>query len=383
MSRSQSKRNRLGFGCRHAALAAALCLFGHSAAAKNYDYSGTEINQMDAGGYASNNFYNGSGDSKDEGVRNGMRALNHLAALDIGGAIHYGYKGYGNYINSQSMDDLDNNSWKNKGAMNSLAQGPLSGTSGTSNSGITGGDTPKVSGPEAQNAKLPGGASGASTTVSPGHKLADMDHGFLYRGETGEVAAEFEKKSGMSRDELFNQLAATEASGLSWDDPNVADKMEARYQAFIAKIPNAEFRSNIEKMHSMFSLAKKTQVLEEAAAFYKKMRYGDGNVAAAGKSGLNASDVSAAQAAAAAAATAAAQSADRAPASVSEAAASSDAKPTAEIALKLTKEQMGMYLGIDASKGDDLKDLMGPEDTLFRLVSKRYRKLTPMMIGRI
>jgi hypothetical protein len=382
MGRSQSKRNRLGFGCQHAALVASLCLLAQSATAKNYDYSSTEINQMDAGGYASNNFYNGSGDSKDEGVRNGMRALNHLAALDIGGAIHYGYKGYGNYINSQSMDDLDSNAWKNKGAMTSLAQGPLSGTSGTSNSGITGGDTPNVSGPEAQNAKLPGGASGASTSVTPGHKLADMDRGFLYRGETGEVAAEFEKKSGMSRDELFNQLAATEASGLSWDDPNVADKMEARYQAFIAKIPNAEYRSNIEKMHSMFSLAKKTQVLEEAAAFYKKMRYGDGNVANANKSGVNPSDVSAAQAASAAAA-AAAQSADRAPASVSEVAAAGDAKPAAEATQKLTKEQMGMYLGIDATKGDDLKDLMGPEDSLFRLVSKRYRKLTPMMIGRM
>lgn len=376
MGQSQSKRSRLGLGCRHAALVAAFVLMASSASAKNYDYSGTEINQKDAGGYASNNYYNGSGDSKDEGVRNGMRALNHLAALDIGGAIHYGYKGYGNYINSQSMDNLDSASWKNKGAMDSLVTGPISGTSG-GGSGITGDVSQSSVGPESQNAKLPTSGSGSGTgasTIATGHKLADMDHSFLYRGETGDVAAEFEKKSGMSREEFFNQLASAEASGLSWDDPNVADKMEARYQAFIAKIPNQEYRANIEKMHSMFSLAKKAQLLEEAAAFYKKMRYGDGALASGGKN-----DISGASDAAAGAG-----SADRAPASEAEIAGDIAAPAKADVAAqKLTKEQMGMYLGLDGVKGDDLKDLVGAEDSIFRVVSKRYRKLTPMMIGKM
>ncbi|MGZ3653654.1 MAG: hypothetical protein ACXWSC_21105, partial [Bdellovibrionota bacterium] len=207
---------------------------------------------------------------------------------------------------------------------------------------------------------------------------------FLYRGETGEVASEFEKKSGMSREELFNQLAAAEASGLSWDDPNVADKMEARYQAFIAKIPNKEYRDNIEKMHSLFSLAKKTQVLEEAAAFYKKMRWGDGNVAQ-----NHMSDVNAASALSAAAAGegqgAASANGGRSLASEESAGAAGagEVAAKAEETTKLTKEQMGMYLGIDAGKGDDLKDLVTNDDSIFRLVSKRYRKLTPRMLGKI
>ncbi|MGZ3704836.1 MAG: hypothetical protein ACXWP1_02405, partial [Bdellovibrionota bacterium] len=239
MGKGLSTRNRLGMQALAASLAVS---FATPAFAKNYDYSGTEINQKDAGGYASNNYWNGSGDSKDEGVRNLTRALNHLAALDIGGAIHYGYKGYGNYINSQTMDDLDTASWKKKGTMDSLAGNILSGTSGANGaSGITGGgDPPSQLGPESQNAHPHAGSGGASdsSVTAPSHTLANMDRSFLYRGETGEVASEFEKKSGMSREELFNQLAAAEASGLSWDDPNVADKMEARYQAFIAKIPN-------------------------------------------------------------------------------------------------------------------------------------------------
>ena len=49
---------------------------------------------------------------------------------------------------------------------------------------------------------------------------------------------------------------------------------------------------------------------------------------------------------------------------------------------KLSKEQMGMYLGLEGNRGDDLKEFIGQEETIFRVVSKRYRKLTPMMIGK-
>ena len=345
-------------------------------ALKNYNYSNTEINQKDAGGYASNNYWNGSGDSKDEGVRNGMRALNRLAALDIGGAIHYGYKGYGNYTNSQTMDDLDSATWKNKGSMDSLSGNLLSGTSG--GSGITGGDTPTSMGPEQANAHLPGdsntsGTSNSGASSISSHTLSSMDRSFLYRGETGDVAAEFEKKSGMSREELFNQMAAAEASGLSWDDPNVMDKMESRYQAFIARIPNKEYRGNIEKMHSLFNLAKKTQFLEEAAAFYKKTRWGDGSAqkqAGNGDATGESSAISADQGGASG-------SGGREPASLLAAQNNTDEKP------KLSKEQMGMYLGLEGTHGDDLKDLIGSEDSIFHVVSKRYRKLTPMMIGKV
>jgi hypothetical protein len=364
------------------ALAALALLLPGPAGAKNYDYSGTEINQKDAGGYASNNYWNGSGDSKDEGVRNAMRALNHLAALDIGGAVHYGYKGYGNYINSQKMDDLDSAAWKSKGSMDSIGSPLLSGASGNG-AGQNGGGNPSALGPERDPAHLPAGsngakdASGESSVTS--HKLADMDRSFLYRGETGDVAAEFEKKSGMSREEFFNQLANAEASGLSWDDPNLMEKGEALYQRFISKIPNKDYRTNLERAHSLFTLAKKMQIMEEAAAFYKKMRWGDGSPSKVANDANGNGSGAAEQAAAAGQG---APDAGRAPASA-EPAAVVAAKEATDEKPKLSKEQMGMYLGLEGSHGDDLKDFIGPDDTIFHLVSKRYRKLTPMMIGKV
>ena len=213
--------------------------------------------------------------------------------------------------------------------------------------------------------------------------LSEMDRGFLYRGETGEVAAEFEKKSGMNRETFFNELAATEASGLSWDDPSLMDKMEGRYRDFIQKIPNKEYRANIEKMHDMLSFAKKTQFLEEAAAFYKKMRWSDGGDKLA-QQAQQARDAAKSEEAAAQGRSG---GGERRPASESEATAptpSSIAQAAEESkGPKLNKEQMGMYLGLEGSHGDELKDFIGQEDSIFRVVSKRYRKLTPMMIGKI
>jgi hypothetical protein len=366
-------------GAKSIALLTAL-LWAPSSSAKNYDYSHYDINQKDAGGYASNNYWNGSGDSKDEGVRNAYRALNRLASLDIGGAIHYGYKGYGNYINSQRMDDLDTLSWKNKGSMDSYAAAPVSGRStvtGTPGSG----DTPSQVGPEREAAHV--GPEGRAASKG----LSNLDRSFLYRGETGEAAAEFERRSGMNREALFNELVAAEASGLSWDDPNLMDRMESRYKAFVQKIPNQEYRANIEKMHDMFSLAKKAQVFEEGAAFYKKMRWGDGGDkvaaaaagpeskvtgegAAADASGEGKGDVAGAERNPAS---------DSAPAAVTAAQAKTDDPKVAS----LTKDQMGMYLGLDGTKGDELKDFLGQEDSIFHVVSKRYRKLTPMLIGKM
>lgn len=313
------------------------------APAKDYDYSNKEITQKNAGGYSSNNYWNGSGDSKDEGVRNAMRALNHLAALDIGGAFHYGYKGYGNYINSQRMDDLDSRSWKNKDALNSVNNGMIHGAS----------------------APHP-------------HKLSDMDKSFLYRGETGDVAAEFEKRSGMSREEFFDHLAAAEDSGLSWDDPNVVSKMEQRFQTFVARIPNQEYRANLEKAQSMISLAKKVSLLEEGLSFYKKMRWGDGaSQVAAGETNGNAPE------ALVAGPEASTSEASRNPASESSPSRLLTPPNPNEGMPKLAKDQMGMYLGLEGTHADELGDIMANVDeTIFHLISKRYRKLTPGLLGK-
>lgn len=364
--------------------AATLCLCALIASpldafARDYNYN-KEMTQQDAMGYGSNNYWNGSGDSKDEGVRNGMRAMGRLAALDIGGAIHYGYKGYGNYINSQKMDDLDARAWKKKDVMNSISNGFISGSK-SGGSGISG-DTPSDIGPEREAAKLAAGSNGRSQNGSSevtSKKWKDLDKGFLYRGETADAAAEFEKKTGMSREEFFNQVADAADANLSFDDPNLMNNLEQRFQVFKASVKNQDFKDKLDKVHSMFSFMKKTEMLQEAAAFYYQQRGPAGppptDVANSGVNG-NTSGITAAG--------------DGNGGSLGERAPASDAAPlvapqssTDAKDVKLTKEQMGMYLGLEGQHGDELKDIMiNSEDTIFKVVSKRYRKLTPGLIGR-
>lgn len=353
---------------------------------RDYNYSNREINQTDSQGYSANNYYNGSHDSEDEGYRNGARALGRLAALDIGGAIHYGYKGYGNYINSENMDDLDSISHNRRGKMGSAGMGAVSGASG-GGAGTNNGDYVNGLGPEREGAKLPDGFSGkksdnSSSTVTR-RRWSDRDKSFLYRGETGEVMTQLEKATGISRETYANHVASIVDARLSFDDPELLNKLEQRFNAFRNEKMNPDFKSKLDKVHSMFSYAKKTEMLQEAAAFFAKNRAkpnGEGgNQMLAGPAPAPAGDVPASGNGSAAA------SGDRAPASAGEAQAtvaltaqSADPKQAS-----LTKEQMGMYLGLESSHGEELKDILGnTEDTIFKLVSKRYRKLTPGLLGR-
>lgn len=369
---------------RHVRQAATLCLCAliatpQNAFARDYNYN-KEMTQQDAMGYGSNNYWNGSGDSKDEGVRNGMRAMGRLAALDIGGAIHYGYKGYGNYINSQKMDDLDSRAWKKKDVMNSISNGFVSGSK-SGGSGISG-DTPSDIGPEREAAKLAAGANGKSRNGDSevtSKKWKDLDKGFLYRGETADAAAEFEKKTGMSREEFFNQVADAADANLSFDDPNLMNNLEQRFQVFKASVKNQDFKDKLDKVHSMFSFMKKTEMLQEAAAFYYQQRGpadpAPTDVANSGVNG-NTSGITAAGNGDAGSVGERAPASDSGPLVAPQ--SSTDAKD-----VKLTKEQMGMYLGLEGQHGDELKDIMiNSEDTIFKVVSKRYRKLTPGLIGR-
>ncbi len=211
--------------------------------------------------------------------------------------------------------------------------------------------------------------------------MSDMDRSFLYRGETAEVAAEFEKRSGMSREEFFHHLASVADSGLSWDDPQLMEKVEQHYQAFVGRIPNKDFRSSIEKAHSMFDLVKRAQIVEEAAAFYKKNRWGDDSAPQQYAENEKQENTGATAPATAAASPVKSENADRSPSSLGTPVVAT--AKTEESTTKLSKEQMGGYLGLGGG-GDELSELMTSDDadSIFRLVSKRYRKLTPALLGK-
>jgi len=378
MSLSRGKKQQLK---QLATLWLCALLAAPPALARDYNYN-KDMTQQDAMGYGSNNYWNGSGDSKDEGVRNGMRAMGRLASLDIGGAIHYGYKGYGNYINSQKMDDLDARAWKKKNTMNSVTNGMIGGAKG-GGSGTTAGDAYSSVGPQSEAAKMPSGSNGKSTnseSAITGNKWKDMDKGFLYRGETAEVAAEFEKKTGMSREEFFDHVANAADSNLSFDDPNLMNNLEQRFQAFKGAVRNKDFKDKLDKVHSMFSFMKKTEMLQEAASFYYAQRgplTPPDQMLAGGAGKGEASTVSVSGNGGA---TAAAGERALASDSTSLLAAQSNSDPREAT---LRKDQMGLYLGLESSHGDELKDIMvNAEDTIFKAVSKRYRKLTPGLLGR-
>ncbi len=348
---------------------------------RDYNYNGKEINQTDAQGYGSNNYYNGSHDSEDEGYRNGMRAMSRLASLDIGGAIHYGYKGYGNYINSENMDDLDAMTNNRRGKMGSAGLTSVSGGGGNGSGAVANGDYVNPTGPEREGARLPDGYSGKSTNSESSitkRRWSERDKGFLYRGETGEVAAEFEKKTGMSRETFANHVASIVDARLSFDDPDLMNKLERRFLAFKAEKMNSDFKSKLEKVHSMFSFAKKTEMLQEAADFFNQHRSKGGQ----GGEMLANSPTPAEEGKTPA--TGENGSVDRAPASAEEGAAIALAPQSADPnKAEVSRDQMKLYLGLDGSKGDELKDILnGSEDTIFKLVHKRYRKLTPGLLGR-
>lgn len=383
MGKGVSTRNQRGKVAR-IALALPLCVsLALPASARDYNYSGKEINQTDSQGYSANNYYNGSHDSEDEGYRNGARALSRLAALDIGGAIHYGYKGYGNYINSENMDDLDSVSHNRRGKMDTVGMNRVNGTSG-GGAGVTNGDYANGLGPEREGARIPDGFSGKKSENGDSNitkrKWADRDKGFLYRGETGEVMGQLEKATGVSRETYANHVASIVDARLTFDDPELLNKLEQRFNAFRAEKMNPDFKSKLDKVHSMFSWAKKSEMLSEAAAFYNKNRNNPngeaGNQLAGGPQPTNESSLPAAGNGGGGA------EGDRGPASEGGAVALAKQSEEPKDA-KLSKEQMGMYLGLENTHGDELKDFLNDADeTIFKVVTKRYRKLTPGLLGR-
>ena len=167
--------------------------------------------------------HQGKGDSEDECETHVFMALMDLSALNIGGAISNGYHAYGNYLNSQKMNNLGGQAKGLNKGMDSLV------------------NTMQRAGAEL-SAK---GVNRGATDVSGSSKFVPNDR--LYQGELGKVAAEFEQRSGMKREEVLAHLKDAHDHGYRWDDPNLASQMEARYNQFAARIPNADFRAGLEK----------------------------------------------------------------------------------------------------------------------------------------
>ncbi|MGZ3712832.1 MAG: hypothetical protein ACXVBE_13800 [Bdellovibrionota bacterium] len=327
-----------------------------------------DTTQASSQGTAADTNHKGSDNDIDEATSNGMQALMNLSALNIPGAFSKGYEAYGNYINSTKLDDLEAKTKKLKGTMVSVGQGPVTGTSNAS--------TPNV-------ADADSGVSG--TMFSKKLNLTS-----LQSGKAAVLATEFEKRSGMSREELVQHFNGAVDAQLNYRDPDLLNKLETRFHAFRDRIPNKDFREGFVKAENLFSDPLKAKALGEVMAFYQsavsggkseaKLATGDNGPAAAVPANAVAvkEDPNAAK-------TADAKASDAAGAVNAGAAATDPNRVIASDANSAySGEKLGMFIGLNGNS-NALKDfvqagnLNDDEISIFQMVTTRYRRLTPKL----
>jgi hypothetical protein len=329
------------------------------------------LNQNAANEAAARTQRRGSDQSMVASNNSAMRAVMNLATLNIPGAFSNGYRAYGEYINSEKLDSLEARNLKEQSKYTTLGvkrNTPNSGGPGSLPSGSGGSSAVKALAPSAQAPNAGG------TTFSR------LDPSFLYEGETDGVAAEFEKKSGMKRETFLKHIASATDSDIHWNDPNLMAKLEARFQAFVADVPNPEFRSGLQRAASLFPSGARIEVLQKLAGFYqdanKSWNGSDGSSQLAEKNlssgkldmGLNADN-------------------DRSPASqeghVVAATSSLPAESSSTEALTKANPARGasLYIGLRADAQTTLQDFLPSdqkEESIFQIINKKYRQLTPL-----
>lgn len=315
-----------------------------------------EVNQTNAQETNANLNHVASDDDIEAATTSGMTAIMNLAALNIPGAIKFGYKGYGEYKNSRKLDKLEAHNQRLQVSMGSLGSPVLKGGTGYDGQG-------KIDGKSGISGKPEG--------------FARIKPDFLYRGEAAKVAEEFEKKSGMKREEFLQHLAAAQTAKLNYNDPELLSKILARAEIFKSRIPNKEFREGLDRaMMLVPGESTRAALLDKARAFFlSDNNEPPPNSLADLTSGTANAPVAAAHKAAA-------------PVPAQEAQASVaitqvERKPAAALPA-YKKGEVGLYIGMDqaadpAAINEFLQAgrLDSESESLFKRVSSRYRALTP------
>lgn len=305
----------------------------------------TSVNQQTAQEQAEAINRRGSDQSLESSTTYGMQALMDLSSLNIPGAINNGTQAYGKYRNSEDMDELGD---QQRALRNSMGSG--------------------------------GSSVGSKSETETTYRRLNSQ--FLYEGKAGEVAAEFEKRSGMKREAFLQELSTISENKIDPDDPRLVDKVVSRFEAFTAKIPNAQFRANIEKGISMIPASARTGLIAQGIQKFSSYLADSGSGANSMKSasmgsiedkGLSAKTASKKDE----------PSQDKAKPAVAAAAAPQKGKSLNDLKpllIGLNDDNMGdpkelnkiVQDAIDTQKKDD-------EDSIFVQVSKRYRMVTPQL----
>lgn len=300
----------------------------------------------------------GADQSLQTSTTRAMQALIQFSDSDITGAVKSAVRAYGSFKTGEDFDRMRKRNILTKAGL---------GSSGTLT--VTEED----------------GAFLASRT-----SYRRLNPEFLGQGEAAKIAEEFEKKTGIKRKDFLEQLANASEAKLYVNDPKLFEKVQADFNAFVDKIPNAEFKAKVKGAVDLIPDLTKNQLLatavQKAVQLAAKTMPSQSDLALVEKTqiAVGAPTPAPERAVASASAPVSASSVVAA----AEPAASSEAKEEDEFAPRtdLSSDQMARTFGRET--GDPflagvVRAAMGEakdDDTIFRIVSRKYRALTPRLV---
>lgn len=288
-----------------------------------------------------------------------MQALMKLASGNVPSAISSGMNAYGKYRNSENLDHL--------GDLNTIYAGNMSSV----------------------------GAASPTAAKKTDTSFRRLNPSFLNEGEFSKISAEFERKSGMKREDFLRHMSEISEKKISRNDPQLVDKLLSRYESFLAHIPNKEFRGKLEKGVKMVPNTVRKGLVAKAVAKFAGFFGSTPNPATVSlATPADQPEAGGAQAAATPAAADAPNSdissesaqAEGAPASEEEAMArmlaGSGHEEPAAVPLPLPEQakENGRLrdMILDAMDTQDSQQGAG-EPTIFEIVKRKYRQLSPVL----
>lgn len=314
------------------------------------------LTQAEAQALAAKANATGADQSLQTSATRAMQALIQFSDSDITGAVKSAVRAYGSFKTGEDFDRMRKRNILTKAGL---------GSSGTLT--VTEED----------------GAFLASRT-----SYRRLNPDFLSQGEAAKIAEEFEKKTGIKRKDFLEQLANASEAKLYVNDPKLFEKVQADFHSFVDKIPNAEFKAKVKgavdlipdltknqllatAVQKAVQLAAKTMPSQSDLALVEKTQIAVGTPSPAPTRNVAATSPPAAPVAAVAPA-----------AEGEEKSAHDEIVPTSD----LTSDQMARSFGRET--GDPflagvVRAAMGEakdDDTIFRIVSRKYRALTPRLV---
>jgi hypothetical protein len=292
----------------------------------------------------------GADQSLQASTTKAMQALIQFSDSDIPGAVKSAYRAYGSFKTGEDLDRVRKRNILTK--------------AGLSSAGVV-------------NVSEEDAIFLASRT-----SYRRLDPAFLNKGEAAKIAEEFEKKTGIKRKDFLEQLASASEAKLFVSDPKLAEKVSADFTAFVDRIPNAEFKAKVKSATALIPDLTKSQLLmtavQKAVQLASKTMPSESDLKLAENVQLGTTPVKAAIAEAPRepAAAGVAQVAETAPAPDAEEIAPTVDLTSDQMARSFRRETGDPFMGsvVRAAVGEARDD-----ETIFKIVSRRYRAVTPRM----